>query len=154
MKSGKCTNLYIAATTILLVFDSLYVILLRSQSVFPREDIQVTGVDDRDDALQVERELGKVDLEPSRFGILMYHRPRGLEAAERAGIDLMLSGHTHGGQIIPFNMVVNRVFDRMVGMHHLGNARLYVSQGTGTWGPIMRIGTRSEITLFEVKATA
>ena len=139
---------------ILARLERLGVKVLRSQSVFPRDDIQVTGVDDRDDALQVERELGKVDLEPSRFGILMYHRPRGLEAAERAGIDLMLSGHTHGGQIIPFNMVVNRVFDRMVGMHQLGSARLYVSQGTGTWGPIMRIGTRSEITLFEVKATA
>jgi hypothetical protein len=80
----------------------------------------------------------------------MYHRPRGLEAAADAGIDLMLSGHTHNGQIFPFNFVVSSVFDKVKGMYKNGNSRLYVSQGTGTWGPVMRIGTRSEITLFEI----
>jgi predicted MPP superfamily phosphohydrolase len=62
----------------------------------------------------------------------------------------MLSGHTHNGQIIPFNLIVSRVFDRIKGMYYLGQTRLYVSQGTGTWGPVMRVGTGSEITLFEL----
>lgn len=124
--------------------------VLRTQSIFHRDDVQVIGIDDRDDALQVERELSKVEVDEDAFSLLLYHRPRGLEAAQKAGIDLMLSGHTHGGQIFPFNFVVGRVFDRMVGMHRLGESRLYVSQGTGTWGPIMRVGTRSEITLFEL----
>jgi hypothetical protein len=124
--------------------------VLRTDAIHHREDVQVLGIDDRDDALQVERELVKMQVDRQAFGILMYHRPHGLEAAEGAGIDLMISGHTHNGQIFPFNLVVNRVFDHVVGMYQLGRSRLYVSQGTGTWGPVMRIGTRSEITLFEI----
>jgi predicted MPP superfamily phosphohydrolase len=124
--------------------------VLRTDAIHPREDVQVLGIDDRDDALQVERELVKMQVDSQAFGILMYHRPHGLEAAEAAGIDLMISGHTHNGQIFPFNLVVNRVFDHVVGMYQLGTSRLYVSQGTGTWGPVMRVGTRSEITLFEI----
>ncbi len=132
--------------------DNLGVKVLRTQSVFHRDDVQVIGIDDRDDAMQVERELGKLNVDRQVFNVLMYHRPRGLEAAEKTDVNLMISGHTHAGQIFPFNFVVNRVFDRVVGMHKYGDSRLYVSQGTGTWGPIMRVGTRSEITLFEIKA--
>lgn len=89
---------------------NLGVRVLRTQSEYHRADIQLVGIDDRDDALQVERELAKIDVDQQAFSILLYHRPRGLEAASRAGVDLMLSGHTHNGQIIPFNFVVNRVF--------------------------------------------
>ncbi|MGV0035944.1 MAG: metallophosphoesterase [Candidatus Azotimanducaceae bacterium WSBS_2022_MAG_OTU7] len=126
--------------------------VLRTDTIHPREDVQVLGIDDRDDALQVKRELAKLAIEREAFGILMYHRPHGLEAAADAGIDLMISGHTHNGQIFPFNLVVNRVFERVVGLYQLGASRLYVSQGTGTWGPVMRVGTRSEITLFEIES--
>ncbi len=133
--------------------ESLDVKVLRTQSIQHRDDIQVIGIDDRDDALQVERELAKLEVRDDAFGLLLYHRPRGLEAAQKAGIDLMISGHTHNGQIFPFNLIVNQVFDQTVGMYQHGNARLYVSQGTGTWGPVMRVGTRSEITLFEINPT-
>jgi predicted MPP superfamily phosphohydrolase len=126
--------------------------VLRTQSDNPREDIQIIGIDDRDDAMQVARELGKLEVDQGRFSILMYHRPLGIQAAEKAGVDLMISGHTHNGQIYPFNLVVNRVFDHVVGMYEHGKARLYVSQGTGTWGPVMRVGTRAEITVFEIAA--
>jgi len=63
----------------------------------------------------------------------------------------MIRGHTHNGQIFPFNLLVKQVFDKIVGLHSLDKTRLYVSQGTGTWGPVMRVGTRSEITLFELE---
>lgn len=118
-------------------------------------EIQVIGVDDRDDQDQVHRELQGIDVRGDAFVLLMYHRPRGLEAAADAGVDLMISGHTHNGQIMPFNLLVGRVFDRIKGLYSHGDAHLYVSQGTGTWGPVMRLGTRSEITLFELQpATA
>ncbi len=130
---------------------NLGVHVLRNGSRSFREDLQVIGIDDMDDALQVGRQLQHIEVRKDRFVLLLYHRPRGLEAAAKAGIDLMLSGHTHNGQIVPFNLVVSRVFDRVEGMHCLGKTRLYVSQGTGTWGPVMRIGTRSEITLFEIE---
>lgn len=128
----------------------LGVIVLRNRSIFYRDDVQVIGIDDRDDALQVERQLSRIEMSPDAFKLLMYHRPKGLEAAAAKGIDLMISGHTHNGQIFPFNMVVGRVFDKIVGLYQLDRSRLYVSQGTGTWGPVMRVGTRAEITLFEI----
>jgi len=135
---------------ILTRMSALGVRTLRTDAIHHREDVQVLGIDDRDDAHQVEQELVKIEVDRQVFSILLYHRPHGLEAAEASGIDLMISGHTHNGQIFPFNLVVNRVFDRVAGMYQLGKARLYVSQGTGTWGPAMRVGTRSEITLFEI----
>ena len=62
----------------------------------------------------------------------------------------MISGHTHNGQIVPFNLVVNRVFEKAVGLFREGMTHLYVSPGTGTWGPVMRLGSRGEISLFEI----
>lgn len=130
--------------------ENLGVKVLRNASVWYRDDLQVIGIDDMDDAMQVERQLANIDVNTEAFVLLLYHRPRGLESAAKAGVDLMLSGHTHNGQIFPFNLVVNRVFPRINGLYYEGMTRLYVSAGTGTWGPVMRIGTKSEITLFEL----
>ncbi len=108
------------------------------------------GIDDAEARNTVARILPTLPQDPSRFQVLLYHRPDGLEAAASANIDLMLCGHTHNGQIVPFNFLVRRVFPRIVGMHTLAHTQLYVSPGTGTWGPVMRLGTRSEITVFDV----
>lgn len=128
---------------------NLGVNVLRNQAMLYRDDLQVIGIDDMEDPLQVEKQLKHIELKSDAFKLLLYHRPRGLEAACDHNIELTLSGHTHNGQIFPFNLVVSRVFDRIKGMYQLGEARQYVSQGTGTWGPVMRLGTTSEITLFE-----
>lgn len=124
--------------------------VLRNDTQYYRADLQVIGIDDMEDALQVKKQLQHIDVNRSVFSLLLYHRPRGLADAAEAGVDLMLSGHTHNGQIVPFNLMVARVFDMVNGMYKHGDSRLYVSQGTGTWGPVMRFGTQSEITLFEL----
>jgi len=136
--------------TIEKVLSNLGLHVLRNRTLH-KNGVQFIGIDDMDDALQVSRELSKMEVDDDCYSILLYHRPRGLEAAAAAGVDLMLSGHTHGGQIIPFNLVVNRVFEQFRGLYRSGDSQLYVSTGTGTWGPVMRLGTRSEITLFEVE---
>ncbi len=128
---------------------NLGVNVLIDRAMKHRADIQIIGIDDQEDPLQVEKQLKQIELDPEAFKVLLYHRPRGLEAACDHQIELTLSGHTHNGQIFPFNLAVGQVFDRIKGMYQLGEARQYVSQGTGTWGPAMRIGTTSEITLFE-----
>ena len=123
--------------------------VLRNQTV-EVESMQFIGIDDREDALQVSKQLKSIAINPDQYSILLYHRPVGLEACDEHSIDLMLSGHTHGGQIVPFNLLVNRVFERTSGLYSYGSSSLYVSEGTGTWGPMIRLGTRSEITVFEV----
>jgi predicted MPP superfamily phosphohydrolase len=127
--------------------------VLRTQTT-TQGDVQLIGIDDHDHPGQVKRELTKIRIDAGSFVLLLYHRPHGLTAAAAAGIDLMISGHTHNGQIVPFNLVVARVFKRTVGLFRVGLTQLYVSPGTGTWGPVMRLGSKGEITLFEVQPTA
>ena len=127
----------------------LGVAVLRTQ-VAEHGPVQVIGIDDAENPNQVRDGLARLSLDPDRYALLMYHRPRGLEDAAAAGVDLMISGHTHNGQIVPFNLVVGRVFERVVGLFREGETYLYVSPGTGTWGPIMRLGSRGEVTLFEI----
>lgn len=124
--------------------------VLRSHATVQGQ-VQLIGIDDSERPSQVEQELKKITIDRERFVLLLYHRPRGLEAAAAAGVDLMISGHTHNGQIVPFNLVVRRVFEQTVGLFNEGLTQLYVSPGTGTWGPVMRLGSRGEITLFEVQ---
>ena len=135
---------------ILARLKNLGVVVLRDECLHHREDIQVIGIDDMEDAMQVQRQLGQMKIDDRAFNLVLFHRPRGLEAAAAAGVNLIISGHTHNGQIYPFNFLVKRVFDRIKGMYQIGTARQYINEGTGTWGPIMRVGTRSEITLFEI----
>ncbi len=116
-------------------------------------DIEVIGIDDADSANEVATQLPSIKRSDSKFQILMYHRPQGFEVAASSGIDLMLSGHTHAGQVWPFGVLVKRQFPRMKGEFRIGDSTLYVSQGTGTWGPIMRLGTISEMTLIELTSS-
>ncbi|HEX7810951.1 MAG TPA: metallophosphoesterase [Burkholderiales bacterium] len=78
--------------------------------------------------------------------VLLAHQPRSAYAAAEAGFDLQLSGHTHGGQFFPWNYVVKLFQPFTSGLHRLGNLWLYVSRGTGYWGPPKRFGAPSEIT--------
>lgn len=111
-------------------------------------DIQLIGIDDAEPKSQVRRELRNLSPDPDSYRILLYHRPDGAEDAAAWGAHLMLCGHTHNGQIVPFNFLVRRIFPRIQGLYDIDGMHLYVSPGTGTWGPILRLGSRSEITLF------
>ena len=85
---------------------------------------------------------------PSDAGakILLAHQPRSASAAETAGYDLQLSGHTHGGQFWPWNLFVRFQQPFTAGLHRLNKLWVYVSRGTGYWGPPNRFGAPSEIT--------
>jgi predicted MPP superfamily phosphohydrolase len=81
-----------------------------------------------------------------RTRILLAHQPRSAEAASRAGFQLQLSGHTHGGQFWPWNLFVRLQQPFTAGLQRLQNLWVYTSRGTGYWGPPKRIGAPSEIT--------
>ena len=78
--------------------------------------------------------------------LLLAHQPRSAYAASKAGFDLQLSGYTHGGQFFPWNYVVKLFEPFTAGLHRLDDLWLYVSRGTGYWGPPKRFGAPSEIT--------
>lgn len=82
--------------------------------------------------------------------ILLYHQPSGIEYAESAGINLQVSGHTHNGQLFPFNLLAKIFFPYINGLYRINSMYLYVSPGTGTWGPPMRLGSQNEITLINL----
>ena len=77
--------------------------------------------------------------------VLLAHQPRTAPAAALAGFDLQISGHTHGGQFLPWSLFVPLQQPYVAGLHQLGRLRVYVSRGTGYWGPPKRIGAPSEI---------
>lgn len=85
--------------------------------------------------------------------VLLAHQPRGIELADALGVDLQLSGHTHGGQIFPWNLAVRLQQPFVSGLHKLAHAQIYVSRGTGYWGPPMRLGAPAEITEIELVST-
>jgi len=78
--------------------------------------------------------------------VLLAHDPSTFKEAARHDVDLQLSGHTHGGQIFPFAALVRLVVPFIAGLYERGGSRLYVSRGTGFWGPPMRLGAPAEIT--------
>ncbi len=84
--------------------------------------------------------------------ILLAHNPKIAKDAEEAGFDLQLSGHTHAGQFIPWTLVVRLVHKpHFAGLSRQGRMWVYVSAGTGTWGPPIRIGTEPELTLIRLR---
>jgi len=82
--------------------------------------------------------------------VLLAHQPRSAFAAQAVGYDLQLSGHTHGGQYFPFNLLVRLFQPFVAGLHRLESMWLYVSRGTGYWGPPLRLCAPAEITLLEL----
>jgi predicted MPP superfamily phosphohydrolase len=82
--------------------------------------------------------------------ILLAHQPRSIFRAARAGYDFQISGHTHGGQFFPWNFVIGLLQPYVSGLHTHENTQIYVSRGTGYWGPPVRVGSPSEITLIKL----
>jgi uncharacterized protein len=86
----------------------------------------------------------------SRALVLLAHQPKAIREAAQHGVDLQLSGHTHGGQLFPWKYFVGLDQPYVAGLHTHGRSQVYVSSGTGYWGPPMRVGAPAEITDIEL----
>ena len=131
----KKTSFHILIDESVLVDDSFYII--------GRDDLHGKNRKDLADLVQ--------NLDKFRPMILLDHKPFHLEEAEENQIDFQFSGHTHYGQLFPLNLITHRVFELPYGYMKKGSTNYYVSSGLGLWGPQYRIGTKSEVVVFDIK---
>lgn len=115
------------------------------------ERISLIGVNDHDagrfgkeNAPDFKKAFKNIDNDTVK--VLLTHQPIDVDKASKYNADLMLSGHTHGGQIWPFGYIVELQQKYLKGYYKYNDTHLYVNQGTGCWGPPMRLGTENEIT--------
>jgi uncharacterized protein len=128
---------------------SLGVRPLRNQRVEVAPGLDLAGIEDPTGEPDLAAALEGRD--PERALVLLAHQPRQFLEAARREVPLTLSGHTHGGQIWPFSWVVALVQPYLAGLHRRGASQLYVSRGTGFWGPPMRVFAPPEITLIKLQ---
>jgi uncharacterized protein len=124
--------------------------MLRDSTVVLPHGITLVGREDRS-----SRQFGGAQRKPleilldgvrrDRPIILMDHQPFDLDSVARAGVDLQVSGHTHHGQLWPFNYITEMVYEKSWGYLRKGESQFYVSSGVGSWGPPLRLGNRPEI---------
>lgn len=91
--------------------------------------------------------------EDASVRVLLAHQPRSIFAAAPLGYDLQLSGHTHGGQFWPWNHFVPLQQPFVAGLHKHRDTQIYISRGTGYWGPPLRMGAPSEITRIVLRSS-
>ena len=125
--------------------------VLRDSVVTLPMGIQLVGRDDRwrRSRKSLQELMEKVN--PGLPVLLLDHQPMQLEETEAAGVDLQFSGHTHRGQLWPFSWVTDYLFQQSHGYRKWGGSHIYVSSGLSLWGPPFRIGTDSEMVVFNIE---
>ncbi|WP_391653470.1 metallophosphoesterase [Streptomyces tamarix] len=126
---------------------------LRNERVEIAAGFDLAGVNDvagenYGDGPDFVRALG--DRDRARTAVLLAHQPVMIHDAVRHGVDLQLSGHTHGGQLWPGNLLAELANPTVAGLEQYGDTQLYVSRGAGAWGPPVRVGAPSDITVVEL----
>ena len=110
----------------------------------------LAGIDFDWSARNLAEMVSKVAPADGKYSILMSHGPPAFDAARKAGFDLTVAGHTHGGQFWPFTMF-GRLFVRYrAGLYERDGKRLFVTTGTGTWGPPLRLMTNNEMAVIDI----
>jgi hypothetical protein len=129
--------------------------VVRDRVVTPSGVLNIVGREDRQSKVMAgfsRKSLVEImkNVDLTKLTILLDHQPYSLHEAEENGIDLQISGHTHHGQVWPFNFITKAIFEVSRGYKMKGNSHFYVSTGFGTWGPPIRIGNRPEIVVFDI----
>jgi predicted MPP superfamily phosphohydrolase len=99
----------------------------------------------------VKSALETLPISKDQAAILLHHSPNGVKYANRAGVDLFLAGHTHAGQLWPINHIAHAMFAYNRGLHDYKDSKILISEGIGTFGPPMRVGTKSEVIIINLK---
>lgn len=135
-------------------FEDNGIKILRDESVII-DGIQIIGREDlsafrRSSGNKKRKELASFEKNEDAYIVILDHQPYALEQAANYGSDLQLSGHTHNGQYWPFSIVTNMIYEKSWGNLRKLNTDYYISCGFGTWGPVFRLGSYSEIVIIDV----
>jgi len=134
---------------------SINIKVLIDETVNLADGIQLVGRNDHSSGrgANAPKSLAEllIGIDPTKPVIVMNHQPFNLDEAAVANVDLHLSGHTHNGQLWPFNYLTKAIFELSWGYLKKGNTNFYVSSGYGTWGPSVRTGNRPEVVIFKLK---
>jgi predicted MPP superfamily phosphohydrolase len=131
----KKSGLIVLEDSVALIDSSFYVVGRKDRTDRNRKDI---------------KELVK-GLDTTLPIILLDHQPYNLDKSAEAGVDLHLSGHTHDGQFFPINLITRAIYEVSAGYKLKGKTHVYVSSGLGLWGPPVRIGTKSEFVVIQMR---
>ncbi|MDR2908043.1 MAG: metallophosphoesterase [Bacteroidales bacterium] len=123
--------------------------MLFDEAVLVDSSFYIAGRDDKTNRHRKPLSEIVADLDKQYPVILLDHQPYHLEEAEQNGVAMQFSGHTHNGQFFPGNLIVKSIYELAYGYKKKGGTHFYVSSGLGIWGPLYRIGTRSEIVVVE-----
>jgi len=137
--------------------ESININILRDKTIVLPNGVQLVGRDDRDSRRMGDGN-GRKSLKELLTGldkefpiIVMNHQPFNLGEAVGESVDLHLSGHTHHGQLWPFNYISKAVYELSWGFLKKGDTNFYVSSGFGSWGPPVRLGNTPEVVVFNIK---
>lgn len=140
--SGKTESIrFHEASNISVLKDTIYNV---------SENITLIGRDDLSNKNRKPLNAIINGVDKNQFKLLLDHQPSNLEEAEKEKIDLQFSGHTHNGQVFPFSLIAESMFENPHGMIQKGLTWVYVSSGLGIWGGKFRIGTQSEYAVFDL----
>ncbi|NOU17542.1 MAG: metallophosphoesterase [Bacteroidales bacterium] len=130
------------------------VTVLRDSTVLIDNSFYIVGRDDRQSNYTTGKQRKSIselvaNVDKIKPIILLDHQPFKLNESAENGIDLQISGHTHHGQLWPFNYITNAIYELSSGYKRIGNTHFIVSNGYGTWGPPIRLGNRPEILVID-----
>lgn len=137
-------------------FAASNITLLKDESVLIDNSFYVVGRNDRN--LQNGDRYGRAklteimkDTDKTKPVIVLDHRPQAFDEAKENGADLVFSGHSHQGQFFPISLITDRIYTTDYGYDAYGDMQVIVTSGIGFWGPPVRIGTRSEVAVVNIR---
>jgi predicted MPP superfamily phosphohydrolase len=138
--------------------ESISINVLRDTTLVLPNGVQLVGRDDRDSRRMGNKQRKSLaeliaGLDKKFPVVVLNHQPFDLDEAVKEGVDLHLSGHTHDGQLWPFNYIIESIYELGWGYLKKGNTNFYVSSGFGTWGPPVRTGNTPEVVVFNIEFT-
>lgn len=126
------------------------IVLLRDSIVTLPNGIQIIGRDDRSNHRRKPLEDLITQTDTNQPTIVLDHQPYKLAKADSLNVDMLLCGHTHHGQVFPFNLITNRLYEQSHGYRKWNHSHIWVSSGLSLWGPPFRIGTHSDFAVIDL----